>query len=193
MMGDAVTKPEDVQIAMAHQSSHSLANKLLRVLWQVVYVLLFRPSPRIFHGWRRFLLRCFGAKVGRTVYLYPDVRVWAPWNLDLREYCALGHGVECYCVGKITIGRNATISQETVLCTASHDYSDMAFPLVTGDIHIGDHAWVASQVFVMPDVKIGEGTVVGVRSLVLHSLPPWSIAVGSPCKVIGPREMRCPT
>jgi len=123
------------------------------------------------------------------VRLFPNIKVWAPWNLELGDRCALGDHIDCYSVGKITIGRNATISQDAVLCTASHDHRDVELPLTIGDIHIGDYAWITAQVFVMPNVHIGEGTVVGVRSTVLEDLPPWSVAVGTPCKTLGPREL----
>lgn len=53
-----------------------------------------------------------------------------------------------------------------------------------GIIEIGVNCWLATGVTVMQDVKIGCGSVVGAKSLVLHDLPPFCIAVGSPCKVI---------
>jgi putative colanic acid biosynthesis acetyltransferase WcaF len=124
------------------------------------------------------------------VRTFPSIKVWAPWNLELQDHCGLGDGVDCYSVGKITIGRNATVSQDTVLCTASHDYTDPTFPLTIGEICVGEFVWLAAQVFVMPNVLIGEGTVVGVSSTVMRDLPTWSVAVGTPCRVIGPRKVR---
>ena len=181
---------ETTSKGLSRRSPHSRTNRVLRIVWHVVYLLLFRLSPRVCHGWRRFLLRSFGAKVGKRVRTFPNIKVWAPWNLVLHDHCALGSGVDCYSVGKIVIGRNATISQDTVLCTASHDFSDLELPLTIGDIYIGDYAWVTARVFVMPHVQIGEGTVVGVRSTVLSNLPAWSVAAGTPCKIIGPRRLR---
>mgnify|MGYP003600518148 CR=1 FL=1 len=55
----------------------SLANKLARSVWQVVWLLLYRPTPRLFHPWRCLLLRLFGAKLGRTVHPYPSARIWS--------------------------------------------------------------------------------------------------------------------
>ena len=53
-----------------------------------------------------------------------------------------------------------------------------------GVIEIGVNCWLATEVTVLQNVHIGCGSIVGARSLVLHSLPPFSIAVGNPCKVI---------
>ncbi|MDP2895529.1 MAG: putative colanic acid biosynthesis acetyltransferase [bacterium] len=171
------------------KTPHSLGNRLLRSVWSVVYLFLFRPSPRPCHLWRRFLLRCFGAKLGKGVRVYPSARIWAPWNLRLDDRCAIGPEVDCYSVGKITIGKFATISQRSVLCTASHDYRFLGLPLVVKDINIGAFAWLCADVFVMPGVTVGEGTVVGVRSTVFRDLPPWKIAFGTPCRVIRAREI----
>jgi putative colanic acid biosynthesis acetyltransferase WcaF len=60
-------------------------------------------------------------------------------------------------------------------------------PLIVAPIVIESRAWVASDVFVGPGVKIGEGSVVGARSTVFPDVAPWSIVGGSPAKRIGER------
>ena len=178
------------QASRFRKTPHSRRNQLARVAWKLVHLCLFRTSPRFCHGWRRFLLRCFGARVAARVKTFPSARIWAPWNLDLGYHCSLGDGADCYSVGKITIGANATISQHAVLCTATHDEQELHLPLQVQDIEIGPHAWICAEVFVMPGVRIGEGTVVGVRSTVFQSLPDWKVAFGSPCKVRRDRILR---
>lgn len=171
------------------KTPHSRGNRVARQIWSIAYIALFRPSPRVLHGWRRFLLRCFGARVGKDVKLFPSVRVWAPWNLELGDRCSLGDGVNCYSVDKLTIGACATISQNATLCTATHDATQLHLPLITEAITIGDHAWLCAETFVMPGVKIGAGAVVGVRSTVFGDIPPWQIAYGAPCKIVRPRKL----
>lgn len=56
-------------------SPHDLGNRFGRAAWGLVYVLLFRTTPRNFHGWRNLLLRVFGAKLHRTARVYPRARV----------------------------------------------------------------------------------------------------------------------
>lgn len=163
-------------------------NKLLRLLWRTVWVLLFRPSPRLFHGWRRFLLRLFGAKLGQGTFVYPSVQIWAPWNLEMGDHSCLSHFVDCYCVDKIILGRHATVSQYSHLCTASHDYNKAEMPLVTAPIVIADFTWVTADVFVGPGVTVGEGAVVAARSIVTRDVPPWTVVAGAPTRPIGLRD-----
>lgn len=171
-----------------HTHQLTLANKLSRLLWRTVWVVLFRPSPRIFHGWRRFLLKLFGAKLGKATYVYPSVQIWAPWNLQMGDHSCLSHFVDCYCVDKVVVGRHATVSQYSYLCTASHDYNQADMPLVAAPIVIGDFGWVTADVFVGPGVTIGEGAVIAARSTVTRNVAPWTVVAGAPAKPIGLRD-----
>ena len=170
-------------------SPHSLGNKAGRVLWGLAWAVLYRPSPKIFHGWRRWLLRLFRARIGRGVHTHPSARIWAPWNLEMDHSC-LAHNVDCYCVGSVRIGAHATVSQYSYLCTASHDFEHPHLPLVTAPITIGNGAWVTADVFVGPGVTIGDGAVVGARSSVFKDVAPWTVVAGNPARFVKKREMR---
>jgi putative colanic acid biosynthesis acetyltransferase WcaF len=165
----------------------SFRNKVGRALWTVVWLVLYRPTPRIFHPWRCLLLRVFGAKLGKIVHPYPSARVWAPWNLEMGDHSCLSDNVDCYCVDKIRIGKNATVSQYSFLCTASHDYTDPAMPLLTAPIIISDYAWVTADVFIAPGVTINEGAVITARSSVFSDIEPWVVATGNPAKPVKSR------
>ena len=89
----------------------SYTDTILRAIWKIVWFLFFLPSPRIFHAWRSLLLKCFGAKLGHHVHVYPSVKIWAPWNLEIRDYGCLGDSVDCYNVNKVIIGTYSTVSQ----------------------------------------------------------------------------------
>ena len=168
--------------------SFSMRNRLSRVAWGVASLLLFRFSPTPLHAWRSFLLRCFGAKVGSGVHVYPGVQIWAPWNLELEDGCGIANGAILYSQGKITIGKKAVVSQGAHLVTGTHDYSDAGFPLITKPIHIGSHAWVATEAFIHPGVTIGEGCVIGARSVVNKDMPDWMVCAGHPCVPLKARK-----
>ena len=170
-------------------SAHSFANKIGRVLWRTVWFVVFRPSPKPMYFWRRWLLRRFGAKIGKGAVICSSCRVWAPWNLEMGVRSCLSYYVDCYCVAPIRIGDYATVSQYSFLCSASHDFEDPDMPVVSSPIRIRNRAWVCADVFVGPGVTIGEGAVIGARSTVVKNIPPWTIAVGNPCKPIKQRKI----
>ncbi len=168
-------------------ASFSLSNRIMRVVWSAVYLLFFRYSPRPFHFWRSFLLRLFGAKVGRNVHVYPGVKIWAPWNVEFGDECGVGGGAILYSQGKIVLGKRSIISQGAYLCTGSHDYTKIGHPLITSPIVVESFAWVAAEAFVHPGVVIGEGCVIGARSVVIKSMPEWMVCAGNPCKPLKQR------
>lgn len=168
--------------------SFSLTNRIGRVIWSIVSLLLFRYSPNPLHSWRSTLLRMFGAKVGRGVHVYPKAKIWAPWNLELADECGIANGAILYSQDKIIIGRRAVISQGAHLVTGTHDYSKFEFPLITMPISIGDFAWIATEAFIHPGINIGRGCLIGARSVVTKDMPEWMICVGHPCKPIKERN-----
>jgi putative colanic acid biosynthesis acetyltransferase WcaF len=168
---------------LSAQPLPSLSNKAARALWLLVWALLFRPSPTPLFGWRRFLLRLFGAEIGAGAHPYPSARIWAPWNLVMKAGSCLAAGVDCYCVDRIVLGRDAVISQRAFLCTASHDHRD-GFRLVTGPVEIGENAWVAAEAYIGPGVSLGAGCVAGARAVVVRDVPAGAVVGGNPARII---------
>lgn len=156
-------------------------------LWWAVQATLFAWSPQVFYGWRRCLLRCFGAKVGRGVIIRPTARVTYPWKLSIGDHAWIGDSVELYTLGKICIGEHAVISQRSYLCTGSHDYRKPTFDIYAQAIVVEPEAWVAADVFVGPGITIGRGAVIGARSTVLSDMPPGMICAGYPARPLRPR------
>ena len=154
-----------------------------RVLWAVIGP-LFRLSPRPLWGWRRAMLRLFGAKVGSDVHVYPTVRITIPWNLSLGDGAAVGDFAILYALGPITLGPRATVSQYAHLCAGSHDLTRSDRPLTKPPIDVGADAWIAADAFVGPGVTIGEGAVVGACAVVIKPVSPGKVVVGNPARVV---------
>ncbi len=169
---------------------HGLGNKFGRAAWTVVWLLLFRPTPRPFHFWRVWLLRLFGAKIARGAKVFASTRIWAPWNLTMEECAALSPDVDCYSVARVTIGAHATVSQYAFLCTATHDVEDPHMRLMTAPVTVSDQAWVCAGAFVGPGVSVGQGAVVGAMAVVTRNVPPWTVVAGNPAKEIRKRVLR---
>lgn len=164
--------------------------RLRRLGWNVVRVLFYRPSPRLLHGWRAMLLRCFGARMGANCHFYPRSNVWAPWNLVCADQVTAADGAEIYNPVTITFGSHAILSQDSYICGATHDFDDPAFPLIAFAMHVGAYSWICARASVMPGVNLGDGAVLGLGSVATRDLEPWGVYAGVPAVKVKERARR---
>lgn len=168
--------------------SFTLKNRLLRAIWNIIYILFFKTSPRPLHIWRIFLLRLFGAKIGSGFRIYPSAKIWAPWNLQIGHHSGVADNANLYNMEKITLGDFVAISDGAFLCCGTHDHNSPNMQLIAKPIIIKTHAWICAETFIHPGVIIPAGAVIGARSVVTKSLhTEWAIYTGNPCKQIGIR------
>jgi putative colanic acid biosynthesis acetyltransferase WcaF len=160
-----------------------------RILWGAGQ-LLFRFSPRPCFGWRRLVLRCFGAKIGANVNTYGSTRIYFPWNLTVGDWSALGEEAFIYNLGPVTLGEKVTISHRAQLCAGTHDYKQADLPLLKPPIIIRDQAWICADAFIGPGVTVGEGAIVGARCVVTKNVEPWAIMGGNPARFIKQRVLK---
>lgn len=170
--------------------SFALSNRLYRLAWAVTWLLLARWTPPFLRGWRRWLLRVFGAQVAPTANVYGSVRIWSPANLVIGDHAAIGPGAIVYSMAQVTIGPYAVISQRAHLCAGTHDIEDAAFQLRARPITIGARAWVAAEAFVGPGVTVGDGAVLGARGCAMRDLAPWTVYGGNPAVALRERRIR---
>lgn len=167
---------------------YPFSNRLRRQLWSFCWILLYRPSPRIAHGWRAWLLRCFGAQLGPGCHFYPASRIWAPWNLTCEDHVMVADRADIYNHAPMHLASHVVISQDACLCGATHDYNHPKFPLVSFPMRLGRYSWIAARACVSPGVNVGDGAVLGLASLATKDLEPWSVYVGVPARRIKDRE-----
>jgi putative colanic acid biosynthesis acetyltransferase WcaF len=158
----------------------SLASRLKRTVWNIVWLLLYRTSPRAMHSWRSMLLRLFGATMGPNCHFYPGSKIWAPWNLICADQVTAGDGAEIYNPAPVIFGSHAIVSQGAYICGATHDFNDPDFPLLAYSMTIGAYAWVCARASVAPGVNLGEGSVLGLASVATRDLDPWGVYAGAP-------------
>ena len=159
-------------------------------IWDLVQTFLIHPSPHGLFAWRRFLYRMFGAKIGHGVRMRKSVSCNYPWKLSIGAHSWIGDEVNLYCLDRISIGENVVISQQSYICTGSHDPTDPAFGLETSPVQIKDGAWVAVGALVMPGLTIGEGALVGARAVLTRDALPWTVYLGCPAKPKGERKLQ---
>lgn len=170
--------------------SFSLGNRILRVIWCLSWLVLCRFTPPPLHGWRRLVLRLFGARIGKGARVHASAAIWLPANLDLGEDCLIGPRVQLYNQGHISIGTRAVVSQGAHLCASSHDVRDPHFQLVLRPVSIGDGCWVAAEAFVGPGVTMHRGSVLAARGALFEDASADTVYRGNPAEAVRPRCLK---
>lgn len=168
-------------------ASFTLGNRMVRLLFNIIWMLIARWTPRRLNPLRIAVLRMFGANIGKGAVVYGSAKIWLPSNISLGQDAVIGPEVNCYSIGMIGIGARTIISQRVHICTGSHDFRDPAFQLIAKPISIGANCWIASEAFVGPGVIIGEGTILGARACAFNDLVPNMIYRGNPAVAVGKR------
>jgi len=167
---------------------YSGTEQLRRVAWSFGRWLV-RLSPRPCFGWRRAVLRAFGARIGAQVHIYPSAHLYMPWNVEIGAGSALGDDVFIYSLGKVRIGKQVTLSYRSHVCAGTHDLEDPALPLLKPPVHIEDAVWIGTEAFIGPGVTLGQGSVVGARAVVTRDVDPFHIVAGNPARTIRRRAV----
>lgn len=185
-----MTEPLDASRSrpIAGGPSFSLGNRATRALFIMVWMLLARWTPPPLHGWRRLILKAFGADLHRTARVHASVAIWHPANLAMGAHSLLGPHAICYNQGRVTIGARVVVSQRAHLCASSHDLHGEHFQLVLRPIVLEDGCWVAAEAFVGPGVTVGAHAVIGARSALFTDAEPNGVYRGNPAERLGWRS-----
>ena len=169
--------------------------KLVQRIWEIVWVVLCRPTPFFMRRWRRFVTIIFarlsrGGVIAKCVSLSRKCRIDYPWRLSIGERSSIGDNAWVYALDKVSIGRNVCVGEDVRLITGSHDIASPHFDLKTKPILIGDNVWVATGAIVLPGVTIGEGAVIAAGAVVTKDVSPWTVVGGNPAKFIKKRVLK---
>jgi putative colanic acid biosynthesis acetyltransferase WcaF len=173
-------------------ASFTLRSRLVRAAFVLCWTVLAAWTPPPLRGWRRLILRAFGARLGKGANVYASARIWHPGFLVMGDYATLGRRVNCYNQALVTLGDYAVVSQDATLCAGTHDYEDPAFQLYTRPIVLGAHCWIAAEAFVGSGVAVGAYAVLGARGVAMRDLEPGTVYAGNPAvtvkrRMLGPR------
>jgi putative colanic acid biosynthesis acetyltransferase WcaF len=182
-----------VDLSKYDQSGYNRGKPGLYILfWWLVQETIFQWVPHPFDSWRVVLLRLFGCRVGKHVKVRPSARFYYPWRVNIGDHVWIGDGATFYSLAEIFIEDHVVISQKTFLCTGSHDVESENFGLIVQPIIIKSGAWIATDCFIAPGVKIGSNAVIGARSNVFGDMPPSMICYGTPCVPVRARKFNKP-
>ena len=122
---------------------------------------------------------------------YVRLNVFEDGILKIGDNCGIGSFSIINATKKITIGNNVLISSHVHIIDGDHGIRKRELirnqKMVSKPIEIGDDVWIGTGVKILKGVKIGKGAVIGAGSVVTRDIPPYSIAVGIPARVIKER------
>jgi len=166
--------------------------RLKRHIWLFASAILFRCSPFFCYGWRRFVLRCFGAKIAKTATIGRKAIIESPWNLVMGERSMICNYAWVMCYAPVIIGNQALVGEYARILTGSHISNSKSYKGITSSVILEDNSWIASCAIVSSGgyktLKVGQGAIVGVGSIVVRSVKPMTIVMGNPAKFIADRE-----
>ena len=157
-------------------------------------------SNYVFHKWimyipfhyiRYLFIRTKVKSIGKNCSFLMGLEIRNGNNISIGHNCVFnkdilldGRG------GKLSIGNNVDIAQETNIWTLQHDIHDNFHGNDGGDVIIEDYVWIASRVTILPGVKLGKGCVVASNSVVTKDIPPMAVVAGIPARIITERKSK---
>lgn len=162
-------------------------NTIVQLLWYFTNILFFRSSLNPFSGLKIFLLRIFGAKIGKSVNIKPSVNIKYPWRLTIGDYSWIGENVWIDNLDNVTIGNHCCISQGAMLLCGNHNYKKVTFDLIIAPITLEDGVWIGARSVVCPGVRCKSHTVLSVNSVATSNLEAGTIYQGNPAQAIRKR------
>lgn len=163
-------------------------NSVSRLLWYLINAHILK-SAMPFMGIKIFLLKLFGAKIGKGLVIKPHVSIKYPWNLNIGNHVWIGENVWIDNLDVVSIGNHVCISQGALIMSGNHNYTKSTFDLMTKKITIEDGAWIGAKSVVCQGVNIGSHAVLSVQSVASDDLEPYGIYRGNPAAKVKERTI----
>jgi putative colanic acid biosynthesis acetyltransferase WcaF len=160
------------------------------VLWYFVNQLFFANGLFPFYGFKVFLLKLFGAKIGTNVLIKPSVNIKYPWLLSIGNNVWIGEQVWIDNLAKVTIGNNVCISQGALLLCGNHNYKKTTFDLMVGEIVLEDGVWICAKAIITQNVVCKSHSIVSTGAILSYSTEEYCIYTGNPAVKVGIREIK---
>lgn len=145
------------------------------------------------HGNALSLLREGRLELGRDVILYEGVHLYAGPGavIVIGEDTFLNRNVAVNAIDRVEIGAHCLFAPGCFIADHDHRFRDDRLTVSEqglssrGPVRIGDHVWCGANVVITSGATIGERSVIGANAVVTRDIPPNSLAVGAPARVIG--------
>lgn len=177
-------------LSQYNNSWYKPGSAVKRALWYLVNVLVFKNALFPFSGAKTFMLRLFGAKVGKGVVIKPCVNIKYPWKLILGNYVWIGEGVWIDNLDTVDIGNSVCISQGAMLLCGNHHYKKTTFDLIVQPILLEDGVWIGAKSVVAPGVQCRSHSILSLGSVANSEMEAYSIYSGNPAVKVRDRIIK---
>lgn len=162
------------------------ASTLKLALWYITSVIFFRSAFIPVSSILVFLLRAFGAKIGKDVRIKPGIYIHYPWKLEVGDHSWLA---ECRIenLDWVKIGSHVCVSQKAMLLTGNHNYKSSNFDLITKPIVLEKGCWIGANATVCPGITVHTHAVLTVGAIATKDLSAYGIYQGNPAVKIKDR------
>ena len=175
--------------------------RLIKILSVTFYYVFARHLPDSYHlqplGSFSMRMRGFACKnifksVGKNVNIDRGVKFGFGAEVEIKDNARVG--INCQMSDNMKIGCNVMIGPEVLILKHNHNFSSLEIPMRLQGIKkaipvsIEDDVWIGARVIILPDVKIGQGSIIGAGAVVTKNIPPYSICVGNPARIIKSRK-----
>ena len=172
-----------------YQSPWSFWSQVLLIVWRITWFFCCSWTPKFFNPWRLWVLKLFGCKISGVPFVHSSAKIQIPWHIKLHHRACLGENVFAYSLGTIEVEEGATVAQESYLCTGTHDFTNPNMQLITKPITIKKNAFLGVRSMILPNIVVGENSVVGAQEVVTKNIPANEIYAGNPAQKIGERKI----
>lgn len=135
-----------------------------------------------------FYRHLFGVKIGKATTIHRVCRFYRPSGVSVGKNSVVNRGVLLDGRSGLSIGNNVSISEGCYLITLEHDPNSPDFAFRGDPVNVEDYVFIGTQAIILPGVTVGEGSVIGARSVVTKDVAPYTIVAGVPAKQIGERN-----
>ncbi|MCK5782402.1 MAG: WcaF family extracellular polysaccharide biosynthesis acetyltransferase [Flavobacteriales bacterium] len=161
----------------------------IQFLWYITNVLFLINPLNPISSLKVFLLKIFGAKIGKGVVIKPGVNIKYPWKLTVSNHVWIGENVWIDNLDEVEIGDNTVLSQGAMLLCGNHNFKKSSFDLITKPIALEDGVWIGAKSIVTGGVRCKSHSVLAVNSVTSNNLDGYYIYRGNPAEKITSREI----
>ena len=181
-----LTEREKCELGMLYDANYSEETVKLRLKCQELCYDFNQIRPSDLKKQEEQIKKIVG-KCGKSPVIIAPFHCDNGFNIELGDYFYANYNLIILDGAKVIVGDHVFIAPNCCISTAGHPLDakrrnqglEYAFPVT-----IGSNVWIGANVCILPGVTIGEGAVIGAGSVVNKDIPPYTVAVGNPCKVL---------